>query len=137
MKEVSSFINVCQCLNLRNKNDQYSVIYAGIVNRECERFKLNEISPDIFKYLLVVHGLNSSKGTEIRLRILIKLEQYPKLTFPTLVKECQLFINLKHGSVKIQERDYVQAQKVRPNEKKEEKFRTTSQENFILRRIAR
>lgn len=50
------------------------------MNRGFEKFKLNELTPDKFKCLMLVQGLASNKGAAIRSRILAHLERDPKLT---------------------------------------------------------
>ena len=49
-------------------------MFAGIVNDQCEGFKLGELSPDNFKWLLFIQGLMSLKDAEVRRRVLNKLE---------------------------------------------------------------
>ena len=55
-----------KCLNLMKKaNDDY-VTYAGVVNGECERFKLNELTADNLKCSIFVQGLMTERDSEIR-----------------------------------------------------------------------
>ena len=69
-----------QCLNLMNKaNDDY-VTYTGIVNRECKRFKLNELTAGNFRCLIFVQGLKAERDSEIRFHILSKVEADSKQT---------------------------------------------------------
>ena len=56
--------------------EDYST-FARIVNRECEMFKLKELTPNILKYLIFVQGLMTPEDGEI-IRILSKLEQNHK-----------------------------------------------------------
>ena len=67
-------------LNLVKCDDDGFVTYAGTVNWEYEKFKLNELTSDLFKCLKLVQDLTSNKDTEIRSRILTKLEMDLKLT---------------------------------------------------------
>ena len=62
------------------REDKYFVTYAGNVNRMCERFMLHDLLIDRFKCLVFVQGLTSSKDTDIRYRILTKLEQVSEVT---------------------------------------------------------
>ena len=57
---------------MKKANDNY-VTYAGIVNRECKRFKLNELTADNFKWFIVVQGLMAERNLEIRSHILSEL----------------------------------------------------------------
>ena len=45
--------------------------FAGIVNTECESFKLKELTPNIFKSLIIVRGLMAPDDGKIRTKILI------------------------------------------------------------------
>ena len=45
-REQTSLFNTCwQCLNLTKKNCEDYTTFASTVNRYCERFELNEITP--------------------------------------------------------------------------------------------
>ena len=56
----SSLFNIYwKCLNLTKKLDEDFFTYAGVVNRECEKFKLEELSPDQFKCLIFGSSRNS------------------------------------------------------------------------------
>ncbi len=70
--------------------------------RYCERFQLNEITPDVFKCLIFIQGLISPSDT----RLLTKLEQdQKKITEQSLAEECQYVLNLRADTAKIEERD--------------------------------
>ena len=58
---------------MKKANDDY-VSYTGNVNRECERFKRNELTADIFKYLIFVQGFTAESQSEIMSPILSELE---------------------------------------------------------------
>ena len=79
------------------QNDDF-VTYAGLVNRECERFKLKELTENQFKCLIFVCELQSSKDSDIRKRILAKIESDPEISLQSLAEECQRLINLKHDT---------------------------------------
>ena len=77
--EQSSLFNTrWQCLNLTKKDFEDYKTFSSTVNRYCERFQLNEITPDIFKYLVFIQGLTSPSKNEVRARLLTKLEQDQK-----------------------------------------------------------
>ena len=50
---------------MKKTNDNH-VTYAGIVNRECNRFKLNELTADDFKCLIFIRELTAERDSEIR-----------------------------------------------------------------------
>ena len=60
---------------------------ASIVNKNCEDFKLGELSADNFKYLIFAQGLVSAKDAEIGRRVLSKLENEPDLTLQKLAED--------------------------------------------------
>ena len=43
-----------QCLNLSKKDCDDYTTFANTVNRYCERFQLNEITPDMLRYLIFI-----------------------------------------------------------------------------------
>ncbi len=69
-----------QCLNLTKKDCEDYTTFASTVNRYCERFQLNEITPDMFKCLIFIQGLTSPSEKEVCTRLLTKLEQDQKIT---------------------------------------------------------
>ena len=92
-------------------NNNY-VTYTSNANRKCDRFKLNDLTVDNSKCLIFVKGLMAERDLEIRSRILSKLEVDLKLTLQVVAEECERIMNLKHDTVKIQERYVFQAQDV-------------------------
>ncbi|KAK4470017.1 hypothetical protein MN116_000047 [Schistosoma mekongi] len=97
--EQSSLFNIrYQCLKImKNPGDDW-VKHAGIVNRECERFKLSSMTEDQFKCLIFVCSLHSPEDADIRTRILSKLEHCPSMTLQEVTTECQRLVNLKHDT---------------------------------------
>lgn len=112
--EKSSLFNLrWKCLNLTKRDDEDFFSYAGIVNRECQQFKLEELTADRFRCLIFVQGLTASKDSEIRARILTKLEQDPNLTLQAIVDECNRIVSMRHDSAKIEEKDVAQVRYAR------------------------
>ena len=107
----SLFYMLYQCLNFMKKTNDY-VTYTAIVNRECERFKLSELTTDNLKCFIFVEVLTAEKYSEIWSHILSKLEAYLKLMLKVVAKECEMIMNLKHSTVKIQGRDVFQVHSV-------------------------
>ena len=68
----SLFNTSWQCLNLVKGIDEDFITNAGVVNREWEKFKLNELTPNLFKSLTFVLCLTTKKDAEIRSKILAK-----------------------------------------------------------------
>ncbi|KER28725.1 hypothetical protein T265_04513 [Opisthorchis viverrini] len=94
--EQSSLFNIrYQCLKITKRDTEDFITYAGVVNRECERFQLSSMTEDQFKCLIFVAGLQSPHDADIRTRLLNRIEQDPELTLQKLTTECQHLINLK------------------------------------------
>lgn len=94
-------------MNLMKKENEDFVTYARIINKECERFKLNELTPDMFKGLIFIQGLTAKKDAEICARILMKLEQNQKLTLQGISNECQRILNLRYNTEEIEEKMHI------------------------------
>ncbi|KER31390.1 hypothetical protein T265_02308 [Opisthorchis viverrini] len=69
-----------QCLKLAKKDDDDFITFAGVVNRECERFKLSSMTENQFKCLIFLSGLQSSHDADIRTRLLNRIEQDAEMT---------------------------------------------------------
>ena len=80
-KQSSLFNTRWQCRNLTKKDCEVYTAFASTVNRYCERFLLNEITPDMFKCLIFIQGLTSPSEKEERTRLLIKLKRDQKNNF--------------------------------------------------------
>ena len=101
--ERSSLFNIrYHCLKLNRLPDENIVSYAGRVNRECERFKLQDLKPNEFKTLIFVTGLSSANDADIRTRLLSKLDSSKDLSVQDLTTEYLRLINLKQDSHLIQ-----------------------------------
>ncbi|CAH8549162.1 unnamed protein product [Schistosoma turkestanicum] len=97
--EQSSLFNIrYQCLKIIKSNEDDWVKHAGLVNRECERFKLSSMTEDQFKCLVFVCSLQSPDDADIRTRILSKIEQCPNISLQEITAECQRLVNLKHDT---------------------------------------
>nr|CAX83705.1 Gag-Pol polyprotein [Schistosoma japonicum] len=104
--EQSSLFNIrYQCFQIsKSPSDDY-LTYAGKVNRECERFKLNEITADQFKCLIFICGLKNPEDVDVRTRILARIEQEPSITLQMVTTECQRLLNLKHDTAMVQQKE--------------------------------
>ena len=89
----------------KKKEDTDFTKFASIVNDQCDGFKLTGLCSDNFKCLIFVQGLVSSKDTEIRRRVLNKLENEPNLTLQNLAEDSQRFINVRQDAKDIEVSD--------------------------------
>ena len=62
------------------KHSQDLLTFAASVNKLCNDFKLAELTADDFKCLIFAQGLVSAEDTEVRVRVLTKLENEQGLT---------------------------------------------------------
>ena len=91
-----------RCLKLTmNENDDF-LTHVGLVNRECERFKLKSLTDDQFKSLILICSLQSPRLADIRTRLLNRLEQEPQITLNDMAEEYQRLMNLKHDTTMVQ-----------------------------------
>ncbi|XP_014774132.1 uncharacterized protein LOC106871892 [Octopus bimaculoides] len=86
--------------------------YAGRVNRECERFKWGILTSDLFKCLIFAWGLTAIKDTEVRMKILTKLEMNQDITLRKLLEDCNMILKVRHDTEEIQCRDCLQIKPV-------------------------
>ncbi|KER33031.1 hypothetical protein T265_00942 [Opisthorchis viverrini] len=101
--EQTSLFNIrYRCMKLVKIDADDFLTYSGIVNRECERFKLGSLTEDQFKSLIFICGLQSPKDAEIRTRLLSRIEQDPSMTLQAVTSECQRLLNLKHDTAMVQ-----------------------------------
>ncbi|KAA3675571.1 uncharacterized protein DEA37_0000796 [Paragonimus westermani] len=75
------------CLKLTKRDSDDLVTYAGIVNRECERFKLFPLTEDEYKCVILVCGLHSSNDADLRTRLLKRIQQDESVTLQVLATE--------------------------------------------------
>ena len=62
-----------------NRKMRISFFYTGMVNSQCELFKINKISKHMFICLTFVQGLTALKDDDICSRILTNMEQDPEV----------------------------------------------------------
>lgn len=77
------------CLQLTKVADEDYTAYAGRVNLRIERFKLNVLSSDQVKCLLLTSGLNSPVDADFLMRLLSRMELDNEMTLKTVTVERQ------------------------------------------------
>ncbi|XP_062704520.1 uncharacterized protein K02A2.6-like [Aedes albopictus] len=98
---VSTFHRRYQCLQTMKDEDEDFISYSCKVNKACVDFKLQELKEDQFKCLIFVCGLKSSKDSDIRMRLLSRMNETSDMTLEKIVEECKSLINLKRDTVLI------------------------------------
>ena len=96
----SLFYTRYKCLNII-KQENEGFIFLRMVNSQCELFKINEISKDMFKCLIFVQGLTAPKDS-YSFQILIIMKQDPEITLQKVTEECQRLINVKRNNAHVE-----------------------------------
>lgn len=121
-----------QCLQYSKSDADDFTSYAAMVNKHCEAFQLSKLTPDQFKALRFVCGLQSPRDADIRARLISKLEAdetaaiaggaaaaaRSTVTLENLVEECHRVANLKQDSLMVEAKDARNVNIVSRNQKK-------------------
>ena len=100
-------------LNLTKKESVDYLGFASVINKNCDDFKLGELSANNFKCLIFAQGVVSAKNTEIRRRVLSKLENEPNLTLQKLAEDCQRIVSVRKDLKNIKESGVAYVRKVK------------------------
>ena len=106
--KTSLFHKRWKCLNLTKRDSDDYLGFSSVVNKNCDDFKLGELSADNFKCLIFVQGLVSAKDAEIRRRVLWK-----SLTLQILDEDCQRIVSVRKDSKNIEESGVAYVRKVK------------------------
>ncbi|KAG5883928.1 hypothetical protein JTB14_032151 [Gonioctena quinquepunctata] len=87
----------------KNSSDDF-VAYASQVNKSCEDFKIRQITPDQFKCLIFVCGLQSSEDADVRTKLLSRIDgkEAETMNVQDLTTQCQRILNLKKDTSMVQ-----------------------------------
>ena len=111
--KTSLFHKRWKCLNLTKRDSDDYLGFSSVINKNCEDFKLCELSADNFKCLIFAQGLVSAKDAEIRRRILSKLENEPDLPLQKLAEDCQRIVSVRKDWKNIEESGVAYVRKVK------------------------
>lgn len=78
------------------------ITFGCRVNKMCVEFELSKLSEEQFKCLIFVCGLKLECDSEIRTRLLTKIEDNSDVRLESLMEECQRLINLKSDTAMIE-----------------------------------
>lgn len=74
-------------------------MFAGHVNRECEKNRLNSITQEQFECLIIIAGFKSTTHTDVRTRFLSKLEQEKDITLKAVTTESNNLVSIKRDTM--------------------------------------
>ncbi|VDK27286.1 unnamed protein product, partial [Anisakis simplex] len=95
----TSLFNVrYNCLKITKAPDEDIMTFTSTVNRECERFRLGDLTSDQFKSLIFVSGLQAPEDAEYRIRLLSRIETDKTVTIQDLAEEYTRLTNLKRDA---------------------------------------
>ena len=86
------------CLQVCKSPTEDYVSYACRINKCCIEFELGKLSEEKFKSLMFVCGLKSEADTEVRTRLLSRIEERTDVTLEQLSTEFQRSLNLRHDT---------------------------------------
>lgn len=103
-RKTSIFNTRYQCMKLTKNSADDFVAYAAKVNKFCEDFDIRKITVDQFKCLIFVCGLQSGNDSDVRTKLLSKIDgkDSESLKLQDLTSECQRILNLKQDTAMIE-----------------------------------
>ncbi|XP_058837817.1 uncharacterized protein K02A2.6-like [Topomyia yanbarensis] len=91
-----------RCLQVTKQPTDDYVTYACRINKTCVEFELSKLTEEQFKCLMFVCGLKSEGDSEIRPRLLSKIEERDNITLDHLSEDCQRLLCLKRDTAMIE-----------------------------------
>lgn len=82
---------------MKKESDDY-IEYAGIMNRQCEEFKLTELNADQFQCLMFIVGMSAHSDADIRTKLVTLLDTDKTVTLDKLTTEAIRLTSLKHDT---------------------------------------
>ncbi|XP_053681613.1 uncharacterized protein K02A2.6-like [Sabethes cyaneus] len=100
--EMSIFRRRYHCFQTAKEDSDDYLAYSCKVNKACVDFKLSELTEEQFKCLIYICGLKSKDDSEIRMRLINKLNDATDLTLQQVVEQCNSLVNLKQDTVLVE-----------------------------------
>uniref|UniRef100_A0A914XGY3 DUF7083 domain-containing protein n=1 Tax=Plectus sambesii TaxID=2011161 RepID=A0A914XGY3_9BILA len=91
------------------KDEDDMMTYTGIVNKQCEQFKLSYLTIDQFKCLMFACGLQSTADANVRTKILHQMEINPEVTLREAGQMCTQYKKLMENSQTLQGEIFIKA----------------------------
>ncbi|XP_038106927.1 uncharacterized protein K02A2.6-like [Culex quinquefasciatus] len=106
---VSVFNRRFHCLQITKDDAKDFVSYSCRVNRACVDFKISELSEEQFKTLIFVCGLKSPRESDIRMRLITKLNERAEVTLEQVVEDCKNLVNLKKDTSLVEKQEHLRS----------------------------
>ncbi|XP_049283851.1 uncharacterized protein K02A2.6-like [Anopheles funestus] len=84
-----------KCFNVTRPKSEDMLAYASRVNRACIDFELGKLTEDQLKCLVFVCGLREEEDTDIRTRLLARIEDKRDMSLDQLAAECKRLDTIK------------------------------------------
>lgn len=114
---VSVFHRRYKCLQVTKEDSEDILAYSCRVNRACVDFKLSALSEEQFKCLIFVCGLRSSGDSDMRMRLITRLNESADITLTKVVEDCRSLVSLKRDNVLVENPKQSAVHAVRHNNK--------------------
>ncbi|XP_039452532.1 uncharacterized protein K02A2.6-like [Culex pipiens pallens] len=114
---VSVFHRRYKCLQVTKEDSEDILAYSCRVNRACVDFKLSALSEEQFKCLIFVCGLRSSGDSDMRMRLITRLNEAADITLTKVVEDCRSLVSLKRDNVLVENPKQSAVHAVRHNNK--------------------
>ncbi|XP_062704594.1 uncharacterized protein K02A2.6-like [Aedes albopictus] len=106
---VSVFHRRYLCLQTTKDDSDDFVTYSCKVNKACVDFKLRDLSEEQFKCLIFVCGLKSTRDSDIRMRLITKLNETTDISLEKVVEDCKSLQNLKQDNSLVEKQQSISA----------------------------
>ncbi|XP_053685985.1 uncharacterized protein K02A2.6-like [Sabethes cyaneus] len=106
---VSVFHRRYLCLQTTKDDADDLVSYSCKVNKACVDFKLRDLSEEQFKCLIFVCGLKSPRDSDIRMRLINKLNETEDISLEKVVEDCKTLLNLKQDNSLVEKQQSLSA----------------------------
>ncbi|XP_052895615.1 uncharacterized protein LOC128302803 [Anopheles moucheti] len=92
-----------KCLQLTKNATEDYVMFACRVNKSTVESELAGLSEEALKCLIFVCGLKDDKDSDIRMRLLRRIEERSDVTLGQLTEQCQMLTNLRNDTAALGE----------------------------------
>lgn len=84
----SLFYTRHKCFQIQKTDEISNLAYTGLVNKACEDFELSKLTSEQFKCLIYISGMKSKSDTDVRTKLLSKLDtEHDQITLERVADE--------------------------------------------------